>query len=377
MTSPSRMTSMSKDLRETSRATAAASKATSAETAELSQETPATTASASNSGVSGAESSVSPVSEKLAIVTSNTPGENTLEPLTAMHTVQRPEITARTGTSGASPERTPRASPGAGACASDEHTASGGGCVCKANFYNHTELSRTSVALHCQPRTIEVVLHSCFLDTHHWMLKKGAFSGCSSVSTIQQSRRVQVFTLEKKEDACGLRLSTNNSHAVYSLEVEFLRVLPGFNLTDSTKLSFSCLYPLVVTVSQNQPYPVVSFPTIHIPGTGDVIVILGIFTDPQLSTPLENRTVPLGTPLHVVLRATSSDPDRFALVADEVFASTNTSRTGTTKTTYHFVKDSCPVSNRLLQGLQANGDSLQVTLAFNLFHLAARDPFYL
>ncbi|ELW47649.1 Cation channel sperm-associated protein 4 [Tupaia chinensis] len=241
------------------------------------------------------------------------------------------------------------------------------------------ELSRTSVALHCQPRTIEVVLHSCFLDTHHWMLKKGAFSGCSSVSTIQQSRRVQVFTLEKKEDACGLRLSTNNSHAVYSLEVEFLRVLPGFNLTDSTKLSFSCLYPLVVTVSQNQPYPVVSFPhsTIHIPGTGDVIVILGIFTDPQLSTPLENRTVPLGTPLHVVLRATSSDPDRFALVADEVFASTNTSRTGTTKTTYHFVKDSCPVSNRLLQGLQANGDSLQVTLAFNLFHLAARDPFYL
>ena len=89
----------------------------------------------------------------------------------------------------------------------------------------------------------------------------------------------------------------------------------------------------------------VSFPslsryiTIHILGTGDTIVILGIFTDRQLSSPLENRPVPLGKPLYVVLRATSSDPDRFALVASEVFTSTNISRTGAVKATYYFVKE--------------------------------------
>lgn len=47
--------------------------------------------------------------------------------------------------------------------------------------------------------------------------------------------------------------------------------------------------------------------TIHILGTGDTIVILGIYTDPQCSSPLENRPAPLHKPLYVVLRATSSD----------------------------------------------------------------------
>lgn len=74
-------------------------------------------------------------------------------------------------------------------------------------------------------------------------------------------------------------------------------------------------------------------------GTGNTIVILGIFTDPQLSSPLENRPVPLGKPLYVVLRATSSDPVRFALVANEVFTSSNIFRTGAVKAAYYFVKE--------------------------------------
>ncbi|EPY77524.1 hypothetical protein CB1_001244016 [Camelus ferus] len=141
--------------------------------------------------------------------------------------------------------------------------------------------------------------------------------------------------------------------------MKFLQVLPNLTNTDYTTLSFSCTYPLVVNVSQTHPYPVVSFLyiTIYFPGTGDTIVILSIFTDPQLSSPLENRPAPLGKPLYVVLRATSSDPDRFALVANVVFASS-------------CLQDSCPVSNRLLWGLRANGASLEVTLAFNLFRFS-------
>nr|XP_008527286.1 PREDICTED: pancreatic secretory granule membrane major glycoprotein GP2-like [Equus przewalskii] len=235
---------------------------------------------------------------------------------------------------------------------------------------NLPELSTLLVALHCQPQKIEVVLISCFLKTHHWNFS-GAFSGCSSVSKIEEGHRVQVFRMEKKE--------TNSSHALYSLEVQLLQVLPGFTNTDLTMLCLSCTYPLVVNVSQSDPYPVVSFPyiTIHVPGTGDTIVILGIFTDPQLSSPLGNRPAPLGKPLYVVLRATSSDPDRFALVANEVFASSNISRMGTVKDTYHFVKESCPVSSQLLQGLGANGVSLEVTPAFNLFRFLTSDTLYL
>lgn len=38
---------------------------------------------------------------------------------------------------------------------------------------------------------------------------------------------------------------------------------------------------------------------------------------------------------------------------------------------------SCPVSNRLLRGVQANGASLEVKLAFNLFRFSTSDTVYL
>ncbi|XP_044782154.1 pancreatic secretory granule membrane major glycoprotein GP2-like [Bubalus bubalis] len=142
-------------------------------------------------------------------------------------------------------------------------------------------------------------------------------------------------------------------------------------------LSLSCTYALVVNVTH--PNPVVSFTyiTIHILGTGDTIVILGIYTDPQCLSPLENRPAPLHKPLYVVLRATSSDPNRFALVVNEVFASTSISRSGAVKATHYFVKESCPVSKRLLEGPRANGASLEVKLAFNPFRLLPSDALYL
>nr|XP_012605902.1 hyphal wall protein 1-like [Microcebus murinus] len=320
-----------------------------------------------------------------------------------------------TRTSQASPKHTQSSSPGTEACTVDEYPDSGGVCRCNKSYYAHSELFRVSRSLHCLPRKIEVLLSRCFLKTHSWVLAKGAFSACSNGSRIDQGLRVHVFMLEKKEGVCGLRLSvsklTNSSHARYSLEVTLLHDPPDFTITNATVLSFSCTYPLVVNVSQTLPYPVVSFPqksqhsqvrhkvgdgpspwgfvvrvsllslfryvTIHVPGTGDTVVILGIFTDPQLSAPLENRTAPIGKPLYVVLRDTSSDPDRFALVANEVFASTNISRMGAVEATYHFVNESCPVSNRLLHGLQANGGSLEVTLAFNLFRFFTSDTMYL
>ncbi|XP_073935717.1 uncharacterized protein [Castor canadensis] len=268
-------------------------------------------------------------------------------------------------------------SPGAKTCALDEYPVSIGVCKCNDSYYAHSELSRELVTLHCWQQNIEVALSLCFLETHHWILREGAFSGCSSISKVEQGRRVQAFMLKKKEGTCGLRLSTNISHALYSLEVGLVQVLPGINNTVSTKFGFSCAYPLVVNVSQMLPNLVDPLPTIHIPSTGDTIVIMSIFTDSQLSTPLKNRTVPLGMTLYVVLKATNSDPDRFALVVNEVFASTNISKTGAVKATHHFVNKSCPVGSQLLDGLPDNGASLQVTLVFKLFRFLKSDTLYL
>lgn len=77
-----------------------------------------------------------------------------------------------------------------------------------------------------------------------------------------------------------------------------------------------------------------------------MLCALGMFSSswatymaPQLSSVLENRQAPLGKPLYMVLRTTGIDPDRFALVTSEVFASTIISRAGAIKSIYHFVKE--------------------------------------
>ncbi|XP_047394028.1 uromodulin-like [Sciurus carolinensis] len=275
------------------------------------------------------------------------------------------------------PRSSQNSSPRAEACALDEYIAGPGDCRCNDSYHAHTELSRMPVTLNCWPQKIEVALSSCFLETQHWNLKKDGFSGCSSIKKIEQGHRVQVFMLEKKQGTCGLQLLTNDSHALYSLKVQLQQVLPGSNITEPTILSFSCAYPLAVNISQTLPHLVDSIPTIHFTSTGDTIIILSVFTDFQLSTPLKNRTAPLGTLLYVVLNATSSDPDRFALVVNEVFASTNTANKEAVKATYHFVNESCPVPSRLLHGLQSNGASLQVTIAFKLFRFLNSDTLYL
>nr|XP_004657366.2 pancreatic secretory granule membrane major glycoprotein GP2-like [Jaculus jaculus] len=274
------------------------------------------------------------------------------------------------------PKSSQNSSPQAEACALDEYAAGTEGCMCNHSYYAHSELTSKLMTLHCWPQDIEVALRSCFLETHHWVLRQGAFKGCFSTRKIEQGHRVHSFRLEKKKDTCGLHLSTNTSHALYSVEVQLEQVLPGSNTTDSRMLNFSCVYPLAVNVSQTLSNQVDSSPTIHIPSTGETIVTLSVFTDAQLSSSLKNRTAVIGTPLYVVLKSTNSDPGRFALVANEVFASTNLSKTGV-KATYHFVNDSCPVGGRLLQDLAGNGVSLQVTLAFTLQRFLNSDTLYL
>ncbi|XP_052574022.1 mucin-16-like [Peromyscus californicus insignis] len=279
------------------------------------------------------------------------------------------------GTNPAPPNSSQSSGLDGGACALDEYPDNTRGCMCNNSYYSHLELSRDIGILRCRPQDIEVVLRSCFLKTHHWVLKDDAFSRCFSINTIEQGRRVQVFQLEKKEGTCGLHISTNVSHALHSLDVHFEQALPGSPNTGFRVLHFSCAYPLVVNVSKPVSYQEASIPTIHIPSTGETVITLSIFTDSHLSAPLKNSTAPVGMPLYVVLKSTNSDPNRFALVANEVFANTDPSNT-VTKATYHFVKGSCPVQGRLLQDL-SNGASTQVTLAFTLSRFLNSDTLYL
>lgn len=78
--------------------------------------------------------------------------------------------------------------------------------------------------------------------------------------------------------------------------------------------------------------------TINVPNAGETAITLSVFTDSKLSAPLKNSTAPVGMPLYVVLKSANGDPDRFSLVANEIFASTNVSNTEA-KATYHFVKE--------------------------------------
>nr|XP_038967422.1 mucin-2-like [Rattus norvegicus] len=279
------------------------------------------------------------------------------------------------GTGKAPPNSSPSGGSGGGPCALDEDPDSTGGCACKDSYYSHLELSREIATLRCRPQDIEVSLRSCFLKTQHWVLKQDAFEKCFSSNTTEEGHRVRVFQLEKKEGTCGLHISTNSSHALHSLDVHLEQALPGSNSTAFRVLHFSCAYPLAVNVSKPVSYQEVSIPSIHVPNTGETVIILNIFTDSELSAPIKNSTAAVGMPLYVVLTSTNTDPDRFALVVNEIFASTNFSNTEA-KATYHFVKESCPVRGRMLRDL-SNGVSMFVTLAFTLSRFLNSDMLYL
>ncbi|XP_055466967.1 mucin-2-like [Psammomys obesus] len=282
--------------------------------------------------------------------------------------------TSSTVTSKAPPGSSQSSAPGGGTCALDEYLASPGGCMCNDSYYPDLELSREIATLRCRPRDIEVTLRSCFLKTRHWALKNETLT-CFSINRIEQGHRVQVFQLEKKEGTCGLHLATNASHALHSLDVHLEQALPGASNTSFKVLQLSCAYPLVVNASKPVSSQEVSILTNHVPSTGELAFTLSIFTDPELSTPLKNSTAPVGMTLYVVLKCTNSDPAQFALVANEVFASTNQSNTEA-EATHHFVKDSCPVRGRMLQDL-TNGASIYVTLAFTLSRFLNSDTLYL
>ncbi|GAB1289054.1 Zona pellucida-like domain-containing 2 [Apodemus speciosus] len=279
------------------------------------------------------------------------------------------------GTSKASPNSNQSSGPGDGTCALDEYQASTGGCACNDTYYPHLELSREIVTLRCGPQDIEVSLRSCFLKTQHWVLKQDTFEKCFSISTTEEGHRVQVFQLEKKEGACGLHISTNSSHVQHSSDVHLEQARPGSRHTDFRVLHFSCVYPLVVNVSKPVSYQEVSILSVNVPNTGETVVTLSIFTDSNLSAPLKNSTAPVGMPLYVVLKSANTDPERFSLVANEIFASSNVSSTEA-KAAYHFVKESCPVQGRMLQDLN-NGVSIYVTLAFTLSRFLNSDMLYL
>ncbi|XP_051027027.1 mucin-5AC-like [Acomys russatus] len=279
------------------------------------------------------------------------------------------------GTSKAPPSSSQSSSLGGGTCALDESPASTGGCMCNESYYSHLELSREITTLRCRPQDIEVALLSCLLKTHHWVLKEETFLTCFSINRIEQGHRVQVFQLEKKEGTCGLHITSNISHALHSLDMHFEQVLPGSSTTSLKKLHFSCADPLVVNVSEPVSGQEVSTPTIHVPSAGETAVTINIFTDSELTTPLKNSTAPIGMPLYVVLKSASSNSSQFALVANEVFASTNLSNTEA-RAAHHFVKDSCPIRGRMLQEL-SNGASIYVILAFTLSRFLNSDMLYL
>ncbi|XP_032351456.1 putative GPI-anchored protein pfl2 isoform X3 [Camelus ferus] len=110
------------------------------------------------------------------------------------------ESSAMTGANQTSPKHNKSSSLGARVCALVEYPADGGVCMYNDSYYAHSKLPRVLVALHCQQQKIEVVLSSCFLKTHHWVLEEGVISGCSSVRKTEEGRSVQVFVVEKKED---------------------------------------------------------------------------------------------------------------------------------------------------------------------------------
>ncbi|XP_074161853.1 uncharacterized protein LOC141563929 [Sminthopsis crassicaudata] len=266
-------------------------------------------------------------------------------------------------------------------CASDEYPSITleRSCICNSSYYAHPEVNNVTVALFCRPWEIEVSLSQCFLKKHGWAQGDALFPGCSGISKIIRGWRVITFVMKRNESTCGLKLSTNISHAVYSLTAQLPSVSHGSETSKgSIDITFSCAYPLVVNVNQKEPSKMANSPhsKIHVVGTGESTITLSFFTDAQHSSLLVDQPVALNTTLYVALEASNADPERFVLVVNAFFASINSSGPSAPENTYYFVQQSCPVSDKLLVQPTTDGDSLKVKLAFRAFRFFSSDVLY-
>ncbi|XP_078538789.1 uncharacterized protein LOC144823811 [Lissotriton helveticus] len=321
------------------------------------------------------------MSTEIIITTMSTATPTTIKTTTANHTTTPP-------TPPTNPTTTPLISTTVSTipatCASDEFSSGSSTCLCSDSYYADSGLSSIgqTTSLQCLESSIKLSVRKCLLESLYINGSALHLGDCGPESAIINGMRQITFTVPKASRTCGLVITSNQTHVLYSGTLVLVpNVYANILLQDSTGLKFKCAYPLNVDVTSLDPMMVTSLPEvfIEVDSVGRTTVDIVVYKNSDFTSPLMGSdSVSTSTPLYVLIEAKDLDPDRFTLMINSFWASpfSSTDLTDPVYTNY-FMKDGCLYNDTVPVTLLGSSSSLQKKFQFNAFRFSGSNTIYL
>ncbi|KAM9425688.1 uromodulin-like [Pholidichthys leucotaenia] len=197
------------------------------------------------------------------------------------------------------------------------------------------------------------------------------FSGnlaANNCSLVRESDGIVWYETETKEGACGNKLKTNGTHAIY-FNALFLYSVDNSSFSPPETFPFSCAYALETDTSLDVAIRPILPIDGGVSGVGaEATASMSLFPNASFTEPYAAGvvTLPLGSPLYVGVSVQETDPV-FAVVLEDCFA-TNSQDINEPNPSFFqsLIENKCP-ANRREVAVISSGSSLRSRFSAVLF----------
>ncbi|OCT64264.1 hypothetical protein XELAEV_18045366mg [Xenopus laevis] len=242
------------------------------------------------------------------------------------------------------------------------------GCYCKDNrtISAFTDLKPT---VSCGLKNMITSFRKCELRALKIDVKNIVVtnSDCFNVSNNNTTNTYSVLA-PLQEGKCGMKLTTNTTHASYVNSFEFIIVLPGNVVRDKLITTSTCVYPLDMRHSLFTALnPIISTVNLYISDTGEFKAYMGIYKNDDYKNPYEGTQVDIYTKTVIYIGVFLDGPDtsQYAMVLKNCYATPSSNADDSTK--YYIIQNSCPSVIDDTVNVAENGLSSQARFSFQMF----------
>ncbi|XP_041432755.1 fibrillin-1 isoform X2 [Xenopus laevis] len=167
---------------------------------------------------------------------------------------------------------------------------------------------------------------------------------------------------------CGMKLTTNGTHASYVNRYDFYFILPGNIIREKLTMTSTCIYPLDMRLSLITALdPIISTTDISITGTGEFKAYMAVYNNSDYKYPYQGAQINLYTKtvIYIGVFLDGPDPSQYALVLKNCYATPSSNPDDPIK--YYIIQNRCPSRSDNTVNVVQNGLSSQAQFSFQMF----------
>uniref|UniRef100_A0A6I8Q5U1 Uromodulin n=1 Tax=Xenopus tropicalis TaxID=8364 RepID=A0A6I8Q5U1_XENTR len=166
---------------------------------------------------------------------------------------------------------------------------------------------------------------------------------------------------------CGMTLTTNKTHAFYTISFEF-HIELGLIIRDKLITTATCIYPLDMRLSlETAVKPIISTTIIDVSGTGELKAHMAVFNSSDYLYPYQGSEIELytHTVIYIGVFLEGPDPSQYAMVLKDCYATPSNDPNDPIK--YYIIQNRCPNRYDGTVEVQANGVDIAAKFSFEVF----------